>query len=323
MLILTSEEVRKLINMTECIEIVEKAFIEHANGMAYMPNHSIEPEEDGITVVMPAYLKESKILGCKTVSFYRNSEKNHPSIVSKIALQDTDTGEITCLMDGNFITSLRTGAASAVATKHLATDKKSMVLAVFGSGTEARTQLEAILCVRNIIKINIFSTNKKSAEKFANEIKTKYNIETIITDNAELAVKNADIICTSSASKNSIFNSNIIKEGVHINSIGGSADEINEIDTMLVSKSKFIGESYESEINVTGDLSIPLKEDTVLNNKLYSTIGEIANGATPGRINDDEVTIFKSTGLTIQDTAVADYIYKKAIEKGIGKIIDN
>ena len=324
MIVLSKSDVMSLINMDECISVVESAFKEYGSGHAYTPKATVVPAEDGITLYSPSYLKKSKALACKivTLSSSKNSKGRTKNIFSKIFIQDVLTGQIKCVMDGDYITGLRTGAATAVATKYLSRNNGAMTLGIFGAGIQARTQLIAVACVREIKKVYVFSKNKTRTMDFIRDMKKKYHFEFVIAKSAAELTINADIICTATTSDIPLFDGDFIKPGTHINSIGSYRPNSRELDSATVKKALFIGDSKETVLKEAGEFLIPLKEGEITHSHFYADLGEITTGRKRGRLRKNEITVFKSVGLAIQDNAAAKFVFDKAVKLGIGEKVN-
>lgn len=318
-LILNRDEVISVLNMNDCISVVESAFTELANGTADMPMRSNIKAPDGLSLYMPAYLKSMKALACKVVTVYKDNPVKYklPTTIGKVLLQDPDSGEVICIMDGGFLTAMRTGAASGVATKYLARKEENMTAAIFGTGVQAQMQLWAISEVRKISKVWAYDLSKEAAEAFAATMSEKLGIEVIVAGEAEELLE-ADIICTATSSAIPIFKGELVKEGTHINGIGSHTPNARELDTAIVKRSKFIGDSREACFNEAGDIMIPLSAGEIHESQFYADLGEIVTGRKPGRETNSEITIFKSNGLAIQDAATAKLVYEEARVRGIG-----
>lgn len=318
-LILNREEVSEVLNMKDCIEMVEAAFAELANGTADMPMRSNIKPPGGLSLYMPAYLKEMKALACKVVTVYKDNpvKANLPTTIGKVLLQDPETGDVTCIMDGGFLTAMRTGAASGVATKYLARDEQGMTAGIYGTGVQAQMQLWAVCEVRNISKAWAYDINTKASKKFAELMHDKLGIEVVVATDPEELLQ-ADILCTATSSPTPIFDGSKVKAGTHINGIGSHTPNARELDTEIIKRSKFIGDSKEACFNEAGDIMIPLEAGEIEESHFYAEIGEVVNGKMKGRIADDEITIFKSNGLAVQDAATAKLVFDKAVAAGIG-----
>ncbi len=299
--------------------MVEAAFAELANGTADMPMRSNIKPPGGLSLYMPAYLKEMKALACKVVTVYKDNpvKANLPTTIGKVLLQDPETGDVTCIMDGGFLTAMRTGAASGVATKYLARDEQGMTAGIYGTGVQAQMQLWAVCEVRNISKAWAYDINTKASKKFAELMHDKLGIEVVVATDPEELLQ-ADILCTATSSPTPIFDGLKVKAGTHINGIGSHTPNARELDTEIIKRSKFIGDSKEACFNEAGDIMIPLEAGEIEESHFYAEIGEVVNGKMKGRIADDEITIFKSNGLAVQDAATAKLVFDKAVAAGIG-----
>lgn len=318
-LILSRKDVEKVLKMNDCINVVENAFLELANGTAVLPLRiNITPHE-GLALYMPAYLKEMGALACKVVTVYKNNPSKYqiPTTIGKVLLQDPNTGDVICIMDGGYLTAVRTGAASGVATKYLAQEKDNMSCGIFGAGVQAKMQLWAISEVRNINQVYVYDQSREAAESFANEMFNKLGIKINVAESADDLLK-CEIICTATSSPTPIFDGASVLPGTHINGIGSHTPNARELDSNIIIKSKFIGDSKEACLKEAGDIIIPISNGEITEDHFYGELGEIINGSKQGRIKNEEITIFKSNGLAIQDVATAKLVYDKAISLGIG-----
>jgi ornithine cyclodeaminase len=214
------------------------------------------------------------------------------------------------LFDALEITAIRTAAASAVATKVLSREN-STILAIIGSGEQAKRHIEAMLLVRNIQQINLWSRNEKNARQLVNELSGEYNLPVHIKKNVQQAVEHADIICTVTSSKEPVVMGEWITGGTHINAVGSSTAVARELDTAAIVKSKLFTDCYESLLNEAGDFLIPKKEGAVTDDHVKAEIGEVLSGMKKGREHNDDITIFKSLGVAAEDIFSAYHIYEK------------
>ncbi len=321
-LILTREDVMKVLNMKDCINVVEQAFLESNKGTAVLPLRTAITPDDGISLYMPAYLKEMGALACKVVTVYKDNPKkqNLPVTIGKVLLQNPESGEVICIMDGGYLTAVRTGAVSGVATKYLARDDKNQVAGIFGAGVQARMQLVAMCEVRDISKAIVYDISDEAVNNFIDELSKRLAIEIVRATNVD-EVLQADIICTATSSPTPVFDGTKTKTGIHINGIGSHTPNARELDTAIIKRSKFIGDSKEACLKEAGDFIIPLNAGAIDESHFYADLGEIVAGDKPGREDKNEITIFKSNGLAIQDAATAKLVYDKAVDAGIGQNI--
>jgi ornithine cyclodeaminase/alanine dehydrogenase len=318
-LILNKADVASVLQMKDCMAVVEQAFAELSDGSAVLPLRIGITPPDGLSLYMPAYLKKMEALACKVVTVYKNNPLKHnmPTTIGKVLLQDPSTGDVICIMNGGYLTAVRTGAASGVATKFLARDDKNQVVGIFGAGVQAKMQLWAVCEARNIAKAYVYDISDAAADAFIAEMGIKLNLEIIRAKTAEELLK-ADIICTATSSSSPLFDGNKVREGTHINGIGSHTPTLRELDTAIVKRSKFIGDSREACFKEAGDIMIPVNAGEIPESHFYAELGEIITGQKKGRVNEQEITLFKSNGLAIQDVAAAKLVYEKALAAGIG-----
>ena len=324
MLLLTGNDVIKVLDMADCMGVVEKAFAELASGTAVMPLRiSIYPL-DGLALYMPAYLKEMGTLACKVVISYKNNPAKHnlPTIMGKLLLQDPETGDVICILDGAYLTAVRTGAASGVATKYLARHDKGQKVGIFGAGVQAKTQLWAMAVARDLAKAYVYDIVDEAVTKFIKEMSIKLNLEVVKADSPDQVLEEADIICTATSSPTPIFDGTKVREGTHLNSVGSHTPNARELDTAIIKRAKIIADSYEACLNEAGDIMIPIREGAIAKSHMYAELGEIIIGKKPSRADDKEITLFKSNGLAIQDVATAKLVYDKAVQAKIGTEIE-
>ncbi len=322
-LILTKSDLEKVLTMKDVIDVVETAFSELVRGTATLPLRTglTLSEEAGWMGVMPACLEKTGSLSTKIVTvFEKNLEKKLPTIMATVILNSTETGAPLAIMEGSFITAMRTGAASGVATKYLARED-SKTVGVFGAGVQARTQLMAVCAVRNIERAFVYDNFEERANGFATEMSGNLNIP-IETRKPEDVVKESDIIITATTAKTPIFDGNLVNPGTHLNSIGSFKPDVREVDEVVIKRSKIVVDQKSAALEEAGDIIIPLKAGIITEKDIYAELGELVTGIKPGRTSDSEITFFKSVGLGIQDCATAWLAYTKAKEKGISKEVN-
>lgn len=321
-LILTWNEVEKLLDMRKVINNVEKAFREKGEGRVQMPPkiylHFKKYEGDLRT--MPAYLESLDIAGVKIVNSHPlNRRRNLLTVMAIIELVNPKTGAPIAVMDGTLITAFRTGASSAVATKYLAREN-SKVLGVIGAGAQALPQIEAISLVRNIEEVRIFDINRTASDRLALQLKEKGFDNVKIDDSPRNLAENSDIITTLTPSRKPIIFDDWIMEGTHINAIGADAPGKQELDPNILKRSKIVVDDLEQTIH-SGEVNVPISKGLISKESIYAELGEIVAGKRSGRENDEEITIFDSTGLAILDVITGYYVYKEAVEHNCGKNI--
>ena len=325
--ILSGKDVRRAVTMAEAIQAVKKAYIQLSAGQAVIPLRTPVPvkRRDAVTLFMPAYLAASDALGAKIVSvFPGNPARGLPLIHAVVIVVDAETGRPVALMDGTYLTALRTGAASGVATELLARPD-ARVAAVFGAGAQGRTQLEAVCTVRNVVKAWVYDAAPERAAAYVEEMKARgapIPADIAVADSPAQAVCEADVICTATTSSTPVFDDADLKPGVHVNGIGAYTPEMQEIPTETVARATLVVDARSASLAEAGDLIIPLKQGLITEAGIHGEIGEVAAGKIPGRRSDGEVTFFKSVGVAVQDVAVGELVLCRAAERDLGVEVD-
>jgi alanine dehydrogenase len=318
-LLLTRDMVASLLTMGECIEAVEKAFAELAAGTAVLPLRASIPTPGGISLYMPSYLGGEQALACKVVAVFKDNPGKHrlPTTTGTILLQDAETGQVCCIMDGRHLTAVRTGAASGVATRHLARREEGQTAGIFGAGVQARMQLLGVAEVRRLSRAYVYDPVPEAAAGFAREMSKRLGLEVVAAADPSQAAR-ADILCTATTSPRPVFPGGEVREGAHVNGIGSHTPEARELDGELIRRARLVGDSREACFRESGDIILPLRQGLIGEEHFYAELGEIVTGRKPGRLSDREITVFKSNGLAIQDAAAASLVYRKALAAGAG-----
>ncbi len=322
-LVLNRDDVIKSLDMQACMERVEMAFAELAEGTAVLPLRISITPADGLALYMPAYLKKMGALACKVVTVYKkNPEKfSLPTTIGKVLLQEPATGEVICIMDGGYLTAVRTGAASGVATKYLVKKGHNGVAGIFGAGVQAKMQLWAVSLAVDLSRALVYDISSEAASNFKTEMSAKLNLEIRVGESPDRLLEEADIICTATSSSVPLFDGAKIRPGTHINGIGSHTPSARELDSTAVRRSLLVADSYEVCLNEAGDIMIPIKEGLIDRQHLKAELGEIITGKKPGRQSENEITLFKSNGLAIQDAAAAKLVFENALKAGLGREI--
>ncbi|WP_444993823.1 ornithine cyclodeaminase family protein [Aliikangiella sp. IMCC44359] len=319
-LIVNQHEVREWLPMRECIDAMENALemLHKNNAINPLRRAMWLPEQKGILGMMPAFMGDNNVMGLKAFSVMPgNIGTQYDAHQGMVMLFETDKGCPLAIMDASEITAIRTAAASAVATKLLA-KKDAKTLTILGSGVQAKKHLEAILLIRDITKVNVWSRNPENAKKFALNESQRHQMEIESFSSAEEAVKGADIICTTTWAAEPILKGEWLEKGVHINGAGASVPFMRELDTNAVVKSRLYVDRIESTLNEAGDFLIPKEEGALSDDHIVGEIGEILINNLSGRESDSEITLFKSLGIGLEDVAAANHIYKKVKQTGEG-----
>ena len=285
-----------LLRMEEVIPAMERALADFSSGKVVQPVRTILPvaEHKGFLGLMPAYTGAA--LGTKLVTFYPHNT-DVPTHLATILLFKPETGEPLVSMDGRLITEVRTAAVSAVATECLARPDAS-VLAIIGSGVQARSHLEALMLVRDFREIRVWSPRRAAA--FANE----HGV--LAAPSAEEAVRGADVVVTATTSTTPVLSGEWLSTGAHINAIGAARPDWRELDDEVLRRSRVYVDSREAALKESGDV--------IAAGEIFAEVGEVVSGAKPGRRSAEEVTLFKSLGLAVEDVVTAGLVYRKALD---------
>lgn len=326
MLILNADEIRKVLPMKDAIEAMKRAYAALSDGKAEVPLRSRlpVPPHDGLTLFMPAFVndKKSQALAVKVVSIFpHNSQRNLPLIFATVLVLEADTGRPLALLEGSSLTAIRTGAGSGLAVDLLAR-AESRVAAIFGAGAQGRTQLEAACTVRKIDQAWVYDSDRERAEAFVSELNGVGPIphDIRIARNSEEAVRDADIICTATTSVSPVFDDAKLKPGVHISAIGSYAPEMQEIPAETVRRAHIVVDSLSATLAESGDLLIPFQSGLIKTENI-NELGEILLDRKPGRSSPDEITLFKSVGIAVQDAMAAQVALENAQKLGLGQTI--
>lgn len=320
--LIKSGEIKKNFTMTEAIGAMAEAFAGLSAGTSFVPQRMVTSVAGGkLNMLLKPVAVDSlnraaiKVLTQKELG----AVGGIPAIVGVVMLLDTETGEILALMDGEHLTALRTGAASGLATKLFARND-AKTAAIFGCGAQGKTQLEAVKAVRDISKAWVFDKNRKVAESFKSEMQVKLNLEIEIAATAEV-LKECDIVCTATNAEAPLFLKEHVKEGAHINAIGSYKPNMQELDPFLLKDAKIVVDQKEACLAESGDLIKPVSDGIFAQDHIRGEIGEFILKNRKTRKSEKEITVFKSVGVAIQDFAVANRIYEKALQKGFGTAV--
>lgn len=315
-LFLTSKDIKKIIDMDMVIQAVENAFRQHGRGKTIMPPkiYLYLDKHKGDFRAMPAYVNKSA--GVKWVNVHPNNptEKNLPTVMATIIYSDPDTGFPLAIMDGTVITNYRTGAAGAVASKYLAR-KDSKSLGLIGCGAQAQTQVEAISRIFALDEVCVYSKRESSVDKFINK-NSHYKARKASLKEAA----SCDIVCTTTPVRKPIVSRSLIKEGTHINAIGADAAGKEELDPLILKEAKVVVDDIHQAVH-SGEINVPITKGLFKPEDVCATLGEVVVGLKKVRTGN-EITIFDSTGLAIQDVSTAKVIYEQAKQLGIGTELD-
>ncbi len=328
MLVLSGEEIRTLYPMKDAIEATKRAFRLFSEGKTHVPlrtNLAVR-ENNGQVLFMPAFVGDEKpSVGIKIVSvFVDNPSKGLPAVPSTVLLVDAENGFVKALMNGTVLTQIRTGAASGAATDLLAR-QDSKVGALFGAGGQAEFQLEAMITARTLEEVRVFDPRIENCRSFIERIKDKkpfYGVRLVVAETSDEAVRDADIITAATTAKRPVFSADSVKPGAHVNGVGSYTHEMQELDPRLLNLAgKIYMDSIEAVLAESADFINPLNEKTFSRDSITGELGELAEGTKPGRASSEEITLFKTVGIAVQDVVAAEEIFKRAVIQKAGKTI--
>lgn len=324
MLVLSEKEVQTLIDIEELIAALEQAHIQYSTGNAIMPVRLVVPlpEIRGRITSMPGYLNADKALGMKVVTYFQdNPHQNLPAILGTVMLFSAESGKLISVMDGSSITAIRTACASAMATKALA-NAEAPVLGILGAGVQARAHMRALCRVRKITRIKLYSPSGKSGAAVKKDLESEVGASVEIARSAEEAVRDSDLIVTATTSNTPVLSREWLKRGAHINAVGSHRPDQREIDGPTMALAKVTVDSRDAIMAECGDILLAIQEKSITESHIHGEIGDVLAGAKPARTSRDEITLYKSVGIAIQDVATANLVYHKALEQKVGTEVD-
>ncbi len=325
LLILNHAEVEQLLPVGECVEVMQAAFVALARGEFEQPLRTIVRPLDvkGVLAMMPSYRGgDQPMFGLKAICvFPGNAAIGKDAHQGGVILFDGTTGEMLMIANASAITAIRTAAVSALATRALA-KPDAADLALIGAGVQARFHLPAIACVRPLKRVRVAAQRFESARKFAEEFAAKFTFAVEAVPSAEEAVRDSDIIVTATNSREPVLQREWVSRGAHINAIGTFSPKAREIDSATMAASVLFTDRRESLFNEAGDYLLAASEGVLSEKSLAAELGEVLTGKHQGRASSDEITLFKSLGLAMEDLASAAYIYEKAKQRSVGSWVD-
>jgi len=322
-IILSQNEVKSCLPMSEAIRAVREAYIAFAKGRVKMPPvmHLDVSQYNGEVDIKSGYIEDLGLIGTKIASgFYENYKLGLPPGIAVIILMDLKTSIPVAIMDGTYVTAYRTGAAGAVAAKVLAR-KDSKKIGVVGAGTQARMQILALQEVFSLKEIKVWDINKTSRDRYVEEMSEQLKIPIEPVEEVKDAVIEADIIVTVTPSRKALVMEKWIQEGVHINAIGADGPGKQELDPLIVKRADKVVVDSLNQCRIIGEIQHALADGLIVEDDVYAEIGQILIGEKKGRETNKEITLFDATGLAAQDIAAANIVFKQAKEKGIGRVV--
>jgi ornithine cyclodeaminase len=318
--LLTEDHVKSLLPMPDLIAAMESAVARFSAGEVLQPVRSVlmVGPQRAYFGLMPAYIEQPASLGAKLVTVFNdNHTRGLPSHLATIVLFDPETGALIGLMDGRYITEARTAAVSAVSARHLARPGASR-LAILGSGVQARSHVEAFAEVRALSEVRVWSPNARSRERFVEEMSGHVPVRIEAAASAAAAVSGADLIVLVTSSPTPVLDRAWVAKGAHVVSVGACRPDQREMAPELVADGRFFVDSRAAALVESGDVVQGMREGRFDESHLAGELGELVLGRVKGRTADDEITIFKSLGMAVEDVVAADLVYRKALETGAG-----
>jgi alanine dehydrogenase len=321
-LLLSGRDVRALLPMNECISVMEGALRSVTDGSSVLPLRTVM-RLDGTPnafAAMPAVVGKGAgaSLGAKIITvFPGNDSTPYDSHIGVVLLFDAEHGKLLAIADASSITAIRTSAVSGLATRLLARED-SKELAILGAGVLAMPHLDAVRCVRDIRRVRVWSRSGERAKEFAERARKQSGVEIVVSGSAREAVEGADVVCTITAARTPVLEGAWIAPGAHVNAVGASLPTARELDTAAVVRSRLFVDRRESTLNEAGDFLVPRGEGAVTDAHILGELGDLLAGTLKGRVHRDDVTLFKSLGLAVEDVAALRHIHTKAVATGAG-----
>lgn len=319
-IIINQQEVGDLLTVPECMEVMEKVFHGLVAGECLLPLRQIMwlDKRVGALGMMPSHWESVGTIGLKAVTFFPGNEgTEHDTHQGAVLLYETRRGRLVAMVDATSITAIRTAAVSGVATRLLARED-AKILALIGSGVQANVHLDAMMACRAISSVRVCSKSLERAQAFANAVAPRHGVAISPTESVQEAVDGADIICTVTSSSDPVLMGEWLSPGVHINAVGSSVPFVRELDGEAVKRSRLFVDRRESALIEAGDFVIAKREGLVDDDHILGELGELLTNMVPGRTSPQDITLFKSVGLAIEDLAAARHVYDKARKNGAG-----
>jgi len=326
LLILNKREVTEMLSMPKCIELMESALASLSRGEVILPLRPVIriPDSQNAFAVMPTYSAALKASGAKLITVYpANHGTPLDSHQGAVLLFDGENGRLLAMMDAASITAIRTAAVSGVATRLLAREN-AQTLAILGAGVQGRTHVDAMLAVRPFKKVLVWSRRADHTKLLVASARKRHSAEFVVAKDAEEAVRDADVVCTVTASREPVLHGEWLRRGAHVNAVGSSIPSARELDSEAVRRSRVYVDRKESALNEAGDLLIPMKEGVIGAESIVAEIGELIIGDAErlGRTSENDITLFKSLGLAVEDLACAHYLHDRAARDKAGTWVE-
>jgi ornithine cyclodeaminase len=318
--IITAEQIPELLPMQDCIDCMAEALVVLARGDAVLPLRTMTwlPDRSGLMGLMPAYLGEPRTIGLKVVTVMPgNHGTEYQSHQGAVMIFEAEHGSALAILDGSTITAIRTAAVSGAATRVLAREEAGD-LAILGSGVQAASHLEAMLAVRKLSRVRVWSRSHGNAIAFAERSARRHGIAVEPVQTALEAVVGADLVCTTTSARTPVLEGGWLSPGAHVNAVGACFKDARELDTAAVARARLFVDRRESALAEAGDFLLAKAEGAFGDEHIVAELGDVFAGKVAGRRSPDEITLFKSLGIAVEDLAAAHLVYRNAVATGKG-----
>lgn len=323
-LILGRQEVEKLLTMQVALQAVEQAFVEHGSGRTEIPQRTVLALEayEGFMGFMPAYMEGLGAAGVKVINHHRHNRRKHglPESAGLIIYHDPATGMPLAIMDCAYITRMRTGAATGVSVKYLARQDVDVV-GIIGTGAQAAPQIAAVCGVRAPRKVKAYGTNSQATARFLEQVRP-LNLEVEVVDGPQEACTDVDVLVTCTPATEAVVRAEWLRAGVHVAAVGADMPYKRELAPDVYARADRWVVDLMNQALLTGEMADAIAANVIVEGAPHTTLDEVVTGRKPGRERDDEITLFKSTGMAIQDVATAKWVYDVAKEQSVGLEVD-
>lgn len=321
-LTLSEQDVQRAISMADGVRLIETAFRHHANGeTTVLPRVSLAvPDAAGMFRIMAASVPSVGVFGLKTLTGYPGRRLAGQTYFA-ILLFDVTTGALCAVIAANFLTGIRTGAASGVAAKYLSRPDARR-LGIIGAGVQAKFQVAALMEVRRLAQVKVFDLDRVRAATFARDIESEFGSRAVVVESARQAVEGSDLVVAVTTSRETVVRGEWFEPGMHVSGVGANAPAKRELDGMAFARSKVVVDFTEQALQEAGDLQEAVRTGAITVEHIHAELGDVLTGRKGGRANDEEITLFKSVGVAVEDIATASFVYERALAAGIGRSLE-
>jgi ornithine cyclodeaminase/alanine dehydrogenase-like protein (mu-crystallin family) len=319
--VLSGDDVRAALKMPDCIEAMDAVLRQFAAGELYLPLRSVvrPPKSPGLMGLMTAHRAgEAPAFGLKAVAIFpENPRRGLDAHQGVVVVFDGEDGRVRGLIDASAVTAIRTAAVSAVATRALARDGAA-TLAVLGAGVQAAAHIEAMACVLPLERVRIYSRRPEPAAELAAATAGRYGVDATAAASVEEALRDAAVVVTTTTAREPIVERAWLAPGTHVNAVGSSIPTTRELDGATMAAARIVVDARESALNESGDVLLAMREGTLAEDVALVELGEVLSGSAQGRADADELTVFVSLGLAVEDLAAAELALRVAEHAGLG-----